>query len=202
MDADANGYHKDHGITIGDSIMSRKGSIFPRGFKEGDPLARKGVNKGLNLMAKYWETLDINDGYIDWSNDRPMIVVGGAPESVLSTFLARIISSIGSEYEWIEQRAAVNGVEDDANGKSSSDRGVAIEINNADDVEDDAIVIMFELLDENGELQYRFLDNQLPPDPDNPAEKTFALTKTFDDSEPPVGTLEWTEVLIKPEPEE
>ena len=54
--------------------MSRKGTIFPRGFREGDPLARRGVNKGLNLMAKFWETLDIAGGYIDWSNDRPLII--------------------------------------------------------------------------------------------------------------------------------
>ena len=54
--------------------------IFRTKPTKGTPLRTAGIWEGIRKMARAWETLDVQNGYIDWSFGRPTVVVhsGGA----------------------------------------------------------------------------------------------------------------------------
>ena len=52
--------------------------IFRRLPKKGTPLRDPSIWEGILRMARAWETLDVQNGHIDWSFGRPTIVVYSA----------------------------------------------------------------------------------------------------------------------------
>lgn len=54
--------------------------IFKSPLRKGDPVSTEGFVDGINKMARAWETLDMDQGYVEWINGRPTIFYEPDPE--------------------------------------------------------------------------------------------------------------------------
>ena len=70
--------------------------IFRRQPKRGTPLRDPSIWEGIQRMARAWETLDVQNGHIDWSFGRPTIVVySGGGEGGGGRWTGRVIVAGG-----------------------------------------------------------------------------------------------------------
>ena len=56
-------------------MSSSTNRFFPRGFKAGDPLSKKGLAEALIKMANALDKMSVHNGHVDWSGDVPKIVI-------------------------------------------------------------------------------------------------------------------------------
>ena len=83
--------------------MATGPAFFEDAPKEGQPLARRGLARGLRRLEKALRFLTIDGGYIDWHGHEPKIIVE-FPETQLP--------SGGEEYQVLQRDSGGNAVWD------------------------------------------------------------------------------------------
>ena len=77
--------------------------FFPSEPREGEPIARRGIAKGLRLIERALRYLSIDGGYIDWHGNEPKIVIEfpPVPETALPTG--------GLKYQVLSKQSTADG---------------------------------------------------------------------------------------------